>query len=125
MNPRVLCSKVNPRISTHRLAIDEADAIIGVTGNPLILQAMAASHGYALVPLDAGKQEGNTLDLVLGESESHGAFAAEVRAALSDGMITENEYKRIGAAAFAVNDATLALLGALRRATGTRHPNMA
>ena len=120
MNPRVLCSKVNPSITTHRLALDEADRIIGLTGNPLILQALAASNSYGLYRIEAIESHApvSVLDLALGEAEAQGEFAHEVRAALADGVITESEYKRITAAAFAKNDATIVLLGALRRAKG-------
>ena len=120
INPTVLRSKVNPTMTSHRLAIEEADLIIGATGNPLMLQALAETHGYGLVPLSDHAGNGSVLDLVLGHAESEGDFAAEVRAALADGLITQNEYTRIAAAAHVANETTLLLLGALRRLKGNR-----
>lgn len=48
ISPAVLRSKVNPNTTTHRLALDEADQMMGMTSNYAILQAMAASHGFGL-----------------------------------------------------------------------------
>jgi hypothetical protein len=120
ISPAVLRNKVNPNSNTHRLAIDEASAIMGVSGDHLMLHALAAEHGFVLrkaAAADAGK---SVLDLILGAQAREGAFAQAVQDALSDGVITDNEMRQIEAAGFCVQEAVMVLLGRLRAQAATR-----
>ena len=112
--PAVLRSKVNPNCTTHRLAVDEADLLMGVTGDFLILQTLAANHGFGLVKLDDVEEGGSVLQTLLRSNAAEGDFDHVLDDALADGVITENEMRLIDAAGARQQAALIVLLQRLR-----------
>lgn len=116
MSPAVLRSKVNPNTTTHRLALDEADQIMGLTENYAILQALAANHGFGLHRLDAEQGSGSVLATMLGLNVCEGEFARTLHDALADGVISDREMNDIAAAGQHVESMLVKLISMLRAA---------
>ena len=115
MSAAVLRNKVNPNNSTHHLTIAEADAIMGVTGDHRMLQALAAHHGYVLARVDTAAEPGDVLRTLLRSNAAEGEFDRVLGEALADGLITANELKQINDAGAAQQSSTMVLLAKLRR----------
>ena len=118
VSPAVLRSKVNPNTATHRLALDEADEMMGLTQNYAILQALAANHGFGLHRLEAEKGTGNVLSTMLGLNVCEGEFARTLHDALADGVISDREMNQIGDAGHQVQATLIRLISMLRAARG-------
>ena len=117
----VLNSKVNPNVDSHHLTLDEADRIIGLTGDYRILQALAGAHGFALVPIrDDSNGVGDVLDAVLSEDEAVGELAKAVKDAIADGKITKRELSEVAACGLNVQGKVFRLLQALTRVSTSR-----
>lgn len=120
MSAAILRAKVCPGTNRNKLMLEEADKLMGLTGDFRILQAMNAEHGFAMQPLPehegaAGESLG---ELVLDSNIAAGTFAGAIRAALSDGLISEREMKAISAAGLAEQAVIMSLMEKLRAATG-------
>lgn len=122
MSPAVLNSKVRPNTRTHRLALEEADLMIGLSKDYQILQALAANHGFGLYRLEPeeGDQQSSLLGELLRVGALDGEFARTVHDALADEIITPNEMNAIGAAGHAHQAALIGLIARLRSMTGKR-----
>lgn len=103
--PRMNCSvnvlrnKVNPSIDTHHVRLDEAQAIMGLTGNITILHAMAAEHGYVVIP-DMGLGEFSNEDLLVKFNDLYGRIgdlAANTNKFIADGVLDDAERRRLHA----------------------------
>jgi hypothetical protein len=116
ISPAVLRSKVNPNTSTHRLAIEEADEIMGVTGDFQILQALAAEHGFGLVRLDERLPLGTITKQVLALNVSAGELSKAISTALDDGVISHNEMQAITSAGQAQQAVLINLISRLSAA---------
>lgn len=114
MSPAVLRSKVNPNCSTHRLALDEADQIMGLTQNYAVLQALAANHGFGLHRLEAEQGTGSVLNTMLGLNVCEGEFARTLHDALADGVISDREMNQIADAGQHVQATLIRLISMLR-----------
>lgn len=121
-SPAVLNSKVNPNTKTHRLALDEADELMGLTGDFQILQALASRHGFGLVRLDMTEQGGNDPHAIasgiLAVNACGGELARVIHDALADGVITEREMRDISALGAANQRALITLITLLRDRAG-------
>lgn len=115
MTAAVLRNKVNPHNDRNRLTLEEADRLIGLTGDTRILQALQANHD-ALLSSDAGT--GNITDLVLDINSAGGDFARTIREALADGVISNREMKDIANAGMASQRVIIALLNRLQGMSG-------
>jgi len=107
--PAVLRSKVNPNCHTHRLAIDEADLLMSVTGDYAMLQALAAHHGFVLARVECPASE-SLFGAYLASSAMAGDLAGVLAAALSDGQVTNNEAAAISGAGQALQAAVIHLV---------------
>jgi hypothetical protein len=107
--PAVLRSKVNPNCHSHRLAIDEADLIMGATGDLSILQALAANHGCTLQRID-GSAPGSLFGAHLASTGASGDLAGVLAAALADGRVSANEAATISRAGAALQAAIVHLV---------------
>lgn len=117
MTPGVLRNKANPNSDTHRTAIEEASAIMGVSGDFQILHALAAEHGFVCLRADdVGDCTAPVLDLILGAQAKEGTLSQTLLAALSDGVITPNE---LGAISGAAVDVQAAVINLVRRCAAT------
>lgn len=99
MTPGVLRNKANPNSDTHRLAIEEASEIMGVTGDYRILHALAAEHGFVCTGTAAEQEKpGSVMQTLLSMRVSDGALSTVLHSALADGRVSPNEMKHISAA---------------------------
>lgn len=116
MSAGILRNKVNPNCATNHLTLAEADRIMQVTDDLQMLQALAAGHSCAVVPLGdaAGQEPVMTMLLRLGVAE--GEFTRTLHDALADGVITGNEMAAIGNASLAEQKALIGLVARLRKA---------
>lgn len=114
MSPAVLRNKVNPNNSTHKLTLEEADELMGVTGDFRMLQALASRHGYALQRLETAEQGGNVLQTLLIAAAAEGEFDRVLQEALADNVITRNEMVAIEQAGLHQQKALISLLARLR-----------
>lgn len=118
MSAAVLRNKVNPNNTTHHLTLAEANEIMGVTGDDRMLHELAAQHGYVLSRIDHGAPDASVMGAMLVSSAKQGAFFQELQAALSDGLITENEMGRLAETGTDHMASMVTLLNVLRRVTG-------
>jgi hypothetical protein len=118
----ILRNKVSPTCTTNHLTLAEADRLMAVTGDLQILQALAAAHNCAVVPLgEVGNPEAiMTMLLRLGVAE--GEFTRTLHDALADGVITGNEMAAIGHASLAEQKALIGLVARLRAAHSKAAP---
>lgn len=120
ISPAVLRNKVNPNTTTHRLALEEADEIMGVTGDFQILHALAQRHGFALTKLDDSEAAPNITTGVLALNAAIGDLSRSIAEAIADGRITPNELKGIDAAASAGQQMLITLLSSVHVSSGER-----
>lgn len=112
--PGTLSNKVNPNCSTNHLTLAEANKLMAVTGDHGILQAMASDHGYVLIRVEGGAEEGDVLHGMLDLGVAEGNFSRELHDALADGVITGNEMAGLSRSAVAYQGALIGLLRRLR-----------
>lgn len=125
MPAAVLRNKVNPNNPRNHLHLDEADKLIGISGDLRIVQALAASHDHALVGLDLGAGDDATVvSMVLRSATASGDLAQSIEQAMADGVITEREMIAIDAAGLA-NQRVIMRLVARLQAMAAQRPGAA
>lgn len=89
----VLNSKVNQNTETHHLTLLEASAIMSITGDYQILQALCAEHGKVAINLPDIPESRDTFltDLVLSFGMGGGDIYALFKEMMADGRITRGE----------------------------------
>jgi len=97
MSAAVLRGKVNPNNDRNLLSLQEADALMGKTGDFRILHALCANHGFVALLVDA-PQSGSVITSLLDAASANGDLSQLVRDAMSDGRITRNEADQIARA---------------------------
>jgi hypothetical protein len=103
MSATILRNKANPNSATNKPTLDDADRLMGITGDHRILHALAQNHGYVCTKIDeqpAGDMA--VLESMTGLWKELGNFGTEVHAALADGRIEKHEVKSIDDALFVV-----------------------
>lgn len=97
MSAAILRNKANPNSVTNKPTLDEADRLMGITGNHAILHALAANHGYVCVRVEDGAAPGDMamLEMVAKVWQTNGEVGAEINKALADGRITRAEIQRV------------------------------
>ena len=120
MSGAVLRNKINPNNSKNQLTLAEANEIMGLTGDHRILIALAAEHGYGLHMLEAPDDARCLTSTILATSASKGQFAEALHSALTDGLITDNEFSELQSAAAGIHAALILLMAKLREAKGQR-----
>jgi len=116
----ILRNKVNPHCQTNHLTLAEADRIMTVTGDLQILQALAANHQCAIVPVGGSQEPDAVMTLLLRLGVAEGEFTRTLHDALADGLITGNEMTAIGNASLAEQAALIGLVARLRKASTTQ-----
>ena len=93
MSPAILRNKANPNTLTNKPMLDDADRVMGITGDHRVLHALAANHGYVCVKIEDAATACDTaiLELVTRVWSANGDVGAAVNAALADGRIEEHE----------------------------------
>lgn len=94
MTAATLRGKVNPNSDRNRLALEEADELMGKSGDYRILHALAANHGFVVQRVDA-PSSGSLIGALLQAAEAKGDLAGMVGDALEDGRVTPNEAHQI------------------------------
>ena len=100
-NPRTLGNKLNPTIKSHLVNADEVTAILELTKDPRILQALGEPVGAVWTWLDEVRDELTDLDVLgSGAAVMDGSNRAiqEVIKALKDGAVDRVESGKINAA---------------------------
>jgi hypothetical protein len=117
MNAGVLRNKANPNIATNHPTLEEADRLMGLTGDHRVLHALARNHGYVCVRMDEAEHASDVavLELVAKVMFTEGEVGREMYNALADGRVTQAELVRVRKA---VKDAECALEQLLARAEG-------
>lgn len=102
MSAAILRNKACPTNAANKPTLDEADRLMGITGDYSVLHALAQNHGFVCTRID----EQPASDMAVLESgsavwSSVGALGAAVHQALADGKIEQHEVKAIEEATFA------------------------
>lgn len=104
MSAQVLRNKANPNNPSNKPTLDEADRIIGLTGDHRIIDALAQNHGFVLVPKngDAPVSDMAVLELIAQVWRAEGEVGAEVNQTLADGKVEPREVEKVRAAVYHV-----------------------
>jgi cob(I)alamin adenosyltransferase len=96
----ILRNKANPNSATNKPTLDEADRLMGITGDCSILDALAANHNRVCVKVEDGASAADmaVLEMITWVWQSNGEVGTEVNHALADGRITRAEVDRVRAA---------------------------
>jgi hypothetical protein len=102
MSAQVLRNKANPNSATNKPTLDDADRLMGLTGDYRLLFALAQNHGFTCTKID----EQPSSDMAVLESVTDiwaklGQLGAEVHKAMADGRIEAHEVKAIETLTFA------------------------
>lgn len=97
MSAATLRGKVNPNTDRNLLSLQEADTLLGRTGDYRILHALCAEHGFIAQRVDA-PHSGNLITALLSAAAAKGDLAELVSEAMADNRITPNEADAISRA---------------------------
>ncbi len=97
MSAATLRGKVNPNNDRNLLSLQEANELMGKSGDYRILHAMAADHGFVVQRVDA-PQSGSMIGALLAAAAAKGDLSQIIADALADGQISPNEADQIGRA---------------------------
>jgi hypothetical protein len=102
MSATILRNKANPNSTTNKPTLDDADRLMGITGDYSVLHALAQNHGFVCTRID----EQPASDMAVLEATTDiwsklGDLGTEVHKALADGRIEQHELKSIETATFA------------------------
>lgn len=103
MSSAILRNKADPGKTSNKPMLDDADIVMGLTGDYQILDALAASHGRVCikVPTDLSPSDMSVLEMIVSLWTSNGDFGTEVHKALADHRIDKTEVKKVETAAYA------------------------
>ena len=114
MSAPVLNSKVNPRTTTHKLALPEAVRITDLSGDMRILRAWVQHAGQIMLPApnedDAAASDMAVLELVAAVGGSQGSLFGAIHHGLADGVLTDDEFALIRVAGNAAMERIAALM---------------
>lgn len=105
MSAQVLRNKVNPNNASNTASLEDADRIMAITNDHAVLHALARSHGFVCVRVDAGAAVSDmaVLEMAMQFLVASGEVGAEVYATLADGVVEPREVERVEAAVYRVN----------------------
>lgn len=86
--------KVNPNNDRNLLSIQEANELMGKSGDYRILHALAASHGFVVQRVEA-PVFGSVITALLAAAAAKGDLAEVVAKSMEDNRISANESDRI------------------------------
>ncbi|EEG10283.1 phage regulatory CII family protein [Pseudogulbenkiania ferrooxidans] len=121
---QVLVNKVNPNNTTHHLRLDEAAQLSELTGNPVVLFALAERLGFVCMPaMFAERPDRSPILALSGLISAHGDVGEAVSMALEDGRIDSAELVDIEEAILSNIEHLHSVLRAVRVAhrKGVRH----
>jgi len=97
MSAATLRGKVNPNTDRNLLSLQEADTLMGRTGDFRILHALCAEHGFVAQRVDA-PASGTLITALLSAAAAKGDLAELIAEAMSDNRISPNEADAISRA---------------------------
>jgi hypothetical protein len=111
ISPGTLLNKVNTKVATHHLSLDEALALQIATANYDLLKAEALTLGFIILPLPSTTlvSDIELLNAYTKVNKEFGEAANVMHEALKDGKITKDECKNFHTEVFDVINALLAL----------------
>lgn len=89
-----LRGKVNPNTDRNLLSLQEADTLMGKSGDYRILHALAANHGFVIQRVEA-PVSGSVITALLAAAAAKGELAEVVAKSMEDSRISANESDRI------------------------------
>ncbi len=115
MSSAILRNKANVNSVTNKPMLDDADRIMGITGDHRILHALAMNHGYVCVEVDPSTTASDmaVLELITQVWSANGDVGAEVNRALADGRVDPREIALIRAAVYRAERALQEMLARL------------
>lgn len=114
MSAAILRNKANPNSATNKPTLDDADRLMGVTGDYSVLEALAANHGFTLTKVgDEPASDMAVLERVTNIWQRLGELAAEVHKTLEDGRVDPHEVDAVRRAAYKVFPSVLQLVDGL------------
>ena len=115
MSSAILRNKANVNSVTNKPMLDDADRIMGITGDHRILHALAMNHGYVCVEVQASATASDmaVLEMITQVWSANGDVGAEVNRALADGRVEPHEIALIRAAVYRTQRALEEMLARL------------
>jgi hypothetical protein len=112
MSAAILRNKANPHSATNKPMLDDADRVMGITGDHQILHALAANHGFVCIkaPDDATASDMAVLELVTKVWAANGEVGAEVNRTLADGRVEPHEVVRVREAVYRAQRALIEMV---------------
>lgn len=97
VSPNVLNKKVDPRLESHHLRLDESVKMQSITGDFRILQAMAFTLNHMVIPLPDMHESGDAslLDDFMEIINEMADFTQAFQQAWADGKVTSKEVDRM------------------------------
>jgi hypothetical protein len=107
MSAQILRNKANPNNSANRVLLEDADQVMGITGDVRVLHALAANHSHVCIRVDpaASSSDLAVLELVVQVMTGNGEVGAEVNRTLADGRVERHEIAAVKAAVYRSNQA--------------------
>jgi hypothetical protein len=123
MSAQILRNKANPNNAANKPLLEDADQVMGLTGDMRILHALASKHGHICVRIDSDVPASDlaVLEVVVQVMGSHGDVGREVYRSLEDSRIEPYEIAAVEAKVYEANRAMQQLLARLRELAGTPH----
>lgn len=116
MSAAILRNKANVLSPHNKPLLDDADRIMGVTGDYTILHSLARNHGFICVKVDedATASDMAVLELVTKVWATNGEVGSLVNEALADGRVELTEVEKVGNAVYKAQRALLETVERLR-----------
>lgn len=115
MSAAVLRNKANPTCVGNKVTLEDADRVMGLTGDHGVLHALAKGHGFVCVKVEdsATASDMAVLELVTQVWSTNGEVGAEVNRTLADGIVEAHEVERVRAAVYRTQRALLEVVARL------------
>jgi hypothetical protein len=97
VSPNVLNKKVDPRLESHHLRLDESVKMQSITGDFRILQAMAFTLNHVVIPMPDMPESGDAalLDAFMDIINEMAEFTQAFQQSWADGKVTSKEVDRM------------------------------
>ena len=116
MSAAILRNKANPNSGTNKPTLDDADRLMGITGDYRVLEALAQNHDFTLTKVgDEPASDMAVLERVTNIWQRLGELATEVHKTLEDGRVDPHEVDSVRRAAYKVFPSLLQLVDGLER----------
>lgn len=101
MSAAILRNKANPNSGTNKPTLDDADRLMGITGDYRVLDALAQNHGFVLTKIDEQPaSDMDVLESVTSIWQRLGDVANEVHKTLEDHRVEPHEVDAVRATVF-------------------------